>query len=89
MIGTRMHSLILGIPTPFIAIAYMGKKTHGLIKWLDYPNNLLVDISNINACILLKQLDYVLANRKGLFEHLKKKKQEFKELIKNVELVKA
>ena len=81
IIGTRMHSLILGIPTPFVPIAYMGKKTYGLLDLLSYPKDLLLDINEVSSTKIIKNLSFVLNHHRKLHTLLKNKKVLFKKQL--------
>ena len=83
LIATRLHSIILAIPVPFLAIAYMGKKTYGTLELLGL-SNYAVDISDFTLESLKDKFINAWNNREKIRENLQHKEEEFKREYKNL-----
>lgn len=87
LIGTRLHSCILAanVGTPISPIRYQGFKTQGIVTELG-QENLLLDIHNITAEELKKNIDYIIANQDKIKNELEIQTNKFIEEFETIKL---
>jgi polysaccharide pyruvyl transferase WcaK-like protein len=76
LVGTRLHSVILGFGTPTVIIGYQGNKSIGTARLLGYEDA-FVHINDVDADTLLNRMRHVWNSRERITAQAEHKRAEF------------
>jgi polysaccharide pyruvyl transferase WcaK-like protein len=78
LVGTRLHSVILGFGTPTVIIGYQGDKSIGTARLLQ-SEDCFIHIDEVTEIRLLEKIRYVWAHREDLKQRSQSRRDLFRE----------